>query len=99
MKVPASILLLLVILFSCNKNADKYYSQPDDTKDIKHKNSQGLTNTEASTDTATNNPLILQGSAPTDWDKKIIKTASLKLEVSDFKKFSSSMYNLVKQSG
>ena len=32
--------------------------------------------------------LILQGTSPnTDWDKKIIKTAFLKLEVKDFKSY------------
>lgn len=34
-----------------------------------------------------------------DWDKKIIKTASLKLEVPDFNKYSSSVYKTVKQLG
>ncbi|MFT3911803.1 MAG: DUF4349 domain-containing protein [Ferruginibacter sp.] len=34
-----------------------------------------------------------------DWDKKIIKTASLKLEVPDFKKYNDNLYKTVKQLG
>lgn len=46
------------------------------------------------------------GSAPTaaaptpaDWDKKIIKTATLKLEVKDFNNYAASVYKTVKQYG
>ena len=34
-----------------------------------------------------------------DWDKKIIKTATLKMEVADFKKYSGNVYNMVKAAG
>lgn len=34
-----------------------------------------------------------------DWDKKIIKTATLKLEIKDFKKYNSYVHNAVKQFG
>jgi hypothetical protein len=35
----------------------------------------------------------------TDWDSKIIKTASLKLEIKDFKKYNDYVHNAVKQYG
>ena len=35
----------------------------------------------------------------TDWDKKIIKTATLNLEVKDFKAYNGSVHNMVKQFG
>ena len=34
-----------------------------------------------------------------DWDNKIIKTASLKIEVTDFKKYNDDVYKTVKQYG
>lgn len=41
----------------------------------------------------------LKSIATADWDKKIIKTASLKIEVTDFKKYSEGMYKTVRQLG
>lgn len=38
-------------------------------------------------------------SARTDWDNKIIKTATLKLEIKDFKKYNGYVHNAVKQYG
>ncbi|MEJ7822849.1 MAG: DUF4349 domain-containing protein, partial [Chitinophagaceae bacterium] len=52
--------------------------------------------------TGTSSQLILQGSAPNqsaDWDKKIIKTAFLKLEVKDFKTYSNIVHQAAKQYG
>jgi hypothetical protein len=46
--------------------------------------------------------ILLQGSAPgqnPDWDKKIIKTASLKLEVKDFNKYNEAIHNTAKRYG
>lgn len=52
----------------------------------------------ASTDSS---PNTKQAKLPvnTDWDKKIIKTASLKIEVPDFKKYNDIVYKTVKQQG
>lgn len=50
--------------------------------------------------TGTSSQMILQGSPPnTDWDKKIIKTAYLKLEVKDFKTYSEIVHRSTKQYG
>ena len=38
-------------------------------------------------------------SSATDWDKKVIKTASLKLEVKDHKRYGETVYNSIKQLG
>ena len=41
----------------------------------------------------------LQSNVSIDWDKKIIKTATLKFEIKDFKNYTSTIYNTVKQYG
>jgi hypothetical protein len=38
-------------------------------------------------------------SAKIDWDKKIVKNATLKFEVKDFKSYAANVYRIVKQSG
>ncbi len=49
---------------------------------------------------ATSSQIILQGAKPiSDWDKKIIKTAFLKLEVKDFKTYSNIVHQAAKQYG
>ena len=64
----------------------------------------------AATDSNVGEPPQAQGQAPAqvppvkqvanpDWDKKIIKTATLKLEVSDFKVYSESVHKTIKQYG
>ena len=48
----------------------------------------------------TSDQIILQGTSPnSDWDKKIIKTANLKLEVKDFKAYSDIVHKAAKQYG
>jgi hypothetical protein len=97
----ASVLLGCVILLSCNqKNKDQLESTSSQRAPVEDK---ALTVTptssaEVSTDTVSNGSIPLQGSTP-DWDKKIIKNATLKLEISDIKKFNSVVYASVKQHG
>ena len=44
-------------------------------------------------------PIPTKPAANPDWDKKIIKTATLKLEVKDFKSYTANVHNTVKQFG
>ena len=59
--------------------------------------------TEINSDTSTtSSDNVLQGTLPgqnPDWDKKIIKTADLKLEVKDFKRYGNNVHSLSKRYG
>jgi hypothetical protein len=44
-------------------------------------------------------PLPVKAASNPDWDKKIIKTATLRLEVNDFKKYNENVHKTVKQFG
>lgn len=48
---------------------------------------------------STSKKSTIQPNASVDWDKKIIKTATLKFEVKDFKNYTSIVYNTVKKFG
>ena len=45
------------------------------------------------------NPIPAKAVSNPDWDKKIIKTATLRLEVKDFKNYNTSVHNTVRQFG
>ncbi len=105
-------MLFLCFLVSCN---DKKTLQPEDLKmestamvpttaspDNSYENEQQILNgdqSQSSTDTISSTPIPVRAPANIDWDKKIIKTASLKLEVTDFKKYSDVVYRTVRQLG
>ena len=58
------------------------------------------TNVMVSDTTGVSSPIVLQGSPQNpDWDKKIIKTAFLKLEIKDFKTYSDVVHKAAKQYG
>ncbi len=101
--IPA--LLIFSIFISCNKSDKQNYSvadlkanEPEKTTDLEKKQipvgkyKQGLTDSAAS-------PLQLPAAANIDWDKKIIKTATVRLEIKDFKKYNDNVHKTVKQFG
>src|ERR1700690_361575 len=89
MKKIISLVLLSTLLFSCNgisknKQEDKSVDQDISLVQTPSSNAKELLPTEKNPDTAaSSNENILQGTLRgqnPDWDKKIIKTADLKLE-------------------
>ena len=101
--IPA--FLIFSIFISCNKSDKQNYSvadlkapEPEKTTDLEKKQipvekyKQGLTDSAAS-------PFQSPAAANIDWDKKIIKTATLNLEVKDFKKYNDNVHKTAKQFG
>lgn len=94
-----------LFIFSCNKSDHSVLK--DETRDMamelppvqdKSSNDELLKNKKSDT----TGGISLQGSAPgqnPDWNKKIIKTAFLKLEVKDFKAYSDIVHRAAKQYG
>jgi len=107
MKKIISLVLICTLLFSCDRfSKDKEDKSVD--KDISllqapPSNAKELLPKEINSDTSTtSNENILQGTLPgqnPDWDKKIIKTADLKLEVKDFKSYNKIVHNDSKRYG
>ncbi len=110
-KLSLATILLLSIFISCNRNN----KQKNDIVDLQLatiKNSPPQTFTKAkeqkipvrasqqeTADSTPASPKPIQSKANIDWDKKIIKTAALKLEVKDFKNYNNNIYKIVKQFG
>jgi Domain of unknown function (DUF4349) len=109
MKKIIPVVLISTLLFSCNrisKNKSEVDSAVQDMSLVKAPSSNAKTellSKEINSDTsATVNSNILQGTLPgqnPDWDKKIIKTAELKLEVKDFRTYSNIVHNDSKRYG
>ncbi|MEP6949390.1 MAG: DUF4349 domain-containing protein [Ginsengibacter sp.] len=102
MQTKFLLLLAASALFSCSRStsskADKDMSIELPLIQSKSSNNEILKT--SNTDTVAG--ISLQGSAPgqnPDWDKKIIKTAVLKLEVKDFEKCSGIVHKVAKQYG
>ena len=103
MKKIFFLLISVTFFLSCNKVSDSktevkemQLSAPTLSKN------KGLTDNIVATDsTGKVNTQILQGTPGQnpDWDKKIIKTAFLKLEVKDFKTYTQIVHNAAKQYG
>lgn len=103
-------LLIFAIFISCNRNADKQKATLNyELSELKGTAADQTVDNEKqqipvgkfslpSTDTVAS----LVKTAPTsnpDWDSKIIKTAALRLEIKDFKKYNDYVHNAVKQYG
>jgi len=104
-------LFAVVIFVSCNNNKEQASQQdlqsvgkielkeppPGTQTGNKQKFPSGpITQSTADTTTRQN---ALTPTTGVDWDKKIIKTATLKLEVNDFNKYNESVHKTVKQFG
>lgn len=107
-KLILTTLLSTAFLFSCNRSNKESTAQDSVVANIE--NATGSSNKREEeqnqiplqkikqpfTDsTSTKN--TFQSNASIDWDKKIIKTATLKFEVGDFKSYTSTVYKTVKQ--
>lgn len=111
MKAIYSVLLiaLFIFIFSCNKsvNSDSKLESKDLELGAPMENNKATSNEVTSTmnimlpdSTAASSQIILQGASQNPgWDKKIIKTAFLKLEVKDFKLYNDIVHKAAKQYG
>jgi len=106
-KLIAAAAVFLLILISCNSNRNEMLVKASTLADLKR---PSPTLEKADKDqqvpvgnlqmNATDSGGPVQYTKPTanpDWDKKIIKTASLKLEVKDFKNYNDNIHKTVKQ--
>lgn len=106
-------ILFSVILFSCNRNAGESATPDTTTASNIELRQPAPGSKENQVEIPTGNINQLTDSAPVvtpaknpihpvaavDWDKKIIKTATLKFEVKDFNKYANLVYSTVKQYG
>jgi hypothetical protein len=109
-KLLLPTLLFSTFLFSCHNNAKETQAMDSVMADIKQnappqkqKSGQnekipvGNANQNSADSAVVQTPAIV--AAHTDWDKKIIKTAIVQLEVKDFKKYNETIHNSIRQFG
>ena len=102
-KIFVTALLFFSILISCNRKADnaqiaELKAAPPQTADAEKQKIPVGNFQQAMTDSGIT-PSPVKAVANPDWDKKMIKTASLKLEVKDFKNYSNTVHKTIKQFG
>ena len=109
-KLFITAILLFTIFISCNRGENKSESAQDyNLSEIKIQEPQNNGNKEkqqipvgkfspSPTDSA-GTPVQTTPASNPDWDSKIIKTATLRLEIKDFKKYNDYVHNAVKQYG
>ena len=98
--MPAALLLLLCL--SCNNlRKEKVAELSRQTDDVGLKAATPATDHEAGENYKTDSATGVANTASTnpDWDKKIVKTANLKLEVKNYKSFNELLHRVIKQSG
>lgn len=97
--------LVTFFIFSCNKsgNSDSELKTQDLTLTTPAVKDEAVSNKLfKNKNSDSSSGISLQGTTPgqnPDWDKKIIKTAFLKLEVKDFKTYAQIVHNATKQCG
>lgn len=106
MKTKLFITALLSIAFfiSCNKPENDtenmlYAKEPDYQKTDQNEKQQIPVGKFSPLATDSTGSPLQTTPANADWDSKIIKTASLKVEIKDFKKYNDYVHNTVKQFG
>ena len=100
-------LLIFTILISCNRSEKKSEDAADyGLGELQKTNNQNETQqipvgkiSPFATDSAASPLQVPVVAVLTDWDSKIIKNASLKVEIRDFKKYNNYVHNAVKQYG
>ncbi|MEO7306921.1 MAG: DUF4349 domain-containing protein [Ferruginibacter sp.] len=97
-------LLFFSFFISCTRNAEKSeletlnaLAEPDQQKNKPDKDQQIPVGTLVTDSTGTPTQTVV--TVNPDWDSKIIKTATLRLEIKDFKKYNDYVHNTVKQYG
>lgn len=107
-KLFFSTSLLLIIVCSCNtvqnegKDAKKFELQPlaaDSAGSYQTDQQISFPGPQLQVQDSVARMAIPKLNVNTDWNNKIIKTASLKIEVPDFKKYNDGVYKTVKQYG
>jgi hypothetical protein len=97
----------IVIFISCNhslktENSEKdliLEQAPSSKSSLGNNNSEKQVQSLSDTTGAVQQALANNASAKIDWDKKIIKTATLKIEAKDFKSFADNVHKAAKQYG
>lgn len=108
-KPIAVFLLLAVIFFSCSRNSEQK-PMTADLIELKPQNEPPQTkvdNEKQQIPVAPPQPVFADSAAPLQkpaalnpgWDKKMIKTGTLKVEVKNFRNFSNAVHNTIKQYG
>lgn len=109
-KLFFSALLFSALLFSCRNAEKKHQMQDISISNLELKDPAGQDKSQemeksplgdfknGRPDTITV-PVPAQSAAHTDWDKKIIKTATVKLEVGDFKKYNGLIHTTIRKYG
>ena len=98
-------LSVLVIFISCNKSGKDNEMLLDlkspelEKQDRKDKQQIPVAEFEPGIIDSTSAPLQPPARSNPDWDKKIIKTATLRLEIKEFKKYNDYVHNAVKNYG
>ena len=96
--------ILAMMLFACNKAKETKDIQLEDQTITDQDKSTGkpeeqLTAADTTDLPAANNVPGLTKNDNADWDRKIIKTADVQLQVKDYKRFNTSVHNSLKQYG
>jgi hypothetical protein len=110
-KLIIASLAFFTLLFSCNRNSENKVETAADITNIKQKSPPFQTSDKGKEEkqipVADQQVAADSGGIPTptkavsnpDWDKKIIKNATLKLEVKDFKTYNENVHKTVRQFG
>lgn len=100
MKLACIFIVVTMFCLACNKDTsnkkDSYTTAPATTT------YESIQANPSDSKAISNKEIILQGSSPQpaiDWNKKIVKTANIKIEVKDLNRYSSTIYNAVMQAG
>jgi len=105
-KLLTAAILIFSILISCNRGDNKSdlltleskVSEPQTTAD-KEKQQIPIGNLQQTLTDSGIAPLPVKAASNPDWDKKMIKTGTLKLEVKNFKTYSNNVHKTIKQFG
>ena len=101
--LPVGILLCLLMSLGCNYQNDKrdikQHSEQPHSMESGKPEEFGYTVDTSEQSSEANGERQYAPPAKTDWDKKIIKTASLNMEVKDYKKFSSNIRDITRRAG
>ncbi len=96
--------ILAMMLFACNREKETKDIQSEDQTITDQDKATGkqeeqLTAADTTGSPAANNVPGLTKNGNADWDRKIIKTADVQLQVKDYKIFNTSVHNSLKQYG
>lgn len=103
-----SILFLTAFFHACDKKNKEAFSTTDvilndikqeDNKLMQHEEEMNRTPIDSTTSQTEKKQQKNQTSSHVDWDKKIIRTAQLSVEVKEYKKYTASLNTLVKRFG